>query len=129
MSVFASHLNASLNVQNGNHGIALKGLNAIRNVLDHVLSGEYVFVGPNNNGTGTHAAENNQDKHAPPPISMAEECEGGGNPHSTADRPDASGLASSTAVPGWFLDDVSGMEFMTWLDNLDWGQESLLSYS
>lgn len=132
LSVFASHLNSSLEIRDANHDIAVKGLNAIRNVLDHVLSGDHDFAGSTNtttnnnneNNTGHENYGDSQDRHAAPPPMV-----GGENLLATTGIHDGMGAwASPSAVPGWFLDDVSGMEFMNWLDNLDWGQESLLSY-
>ncbi|OKL61317.1 hypothetical protein UA08_03740 [Talaromyces atroroseus] len=133
LSVFASHLNALLNDRDGNHDIALKGLHAIRNVLDHVLSGDHDFSRPNNNSNNDahKAAGDNQDGPAAS-TSLSLENE---RLLATTGIPDdmaftaSVGWAPPSDIPGWFMDDTNGMEFMTWLDKLDWGQDTLLSYS
>lgn len=40
LSVFASLLETALHIRDGNYGIARRGLDAIRNILDRVLSGD-----------------------------------------------------------------------------------------
>jgi chromatin structure-remodeling complex subunit RSC3/30 len=131
LSVFASHLDSSLNVRDANHDIALKGLNAIRRVLDHVLSDDHNVSLPSNYNNDTnidssHVYDHSQDGHTAEHHAIH-----GGDQllisHSV--EPLAPIGLAPPAVPGWFSDDVNGMEFMTWLDNLDWAQESLLSYN
>ncbi|KAH8697906.1 hypothetical protein BGW36DRAFT_379643 [Talaromyces proteolyticus] len=83
----------------GNFGISQKGLNVIRNVLDRVLSGDEMSCAPSN---------------LPPP---------------TGDELTAVPLELPTTLPELYSDDGNTAEFMTWLDNIDWAQEALLSYS
>jgi hypothetical protein len=103
--VFASHLESTLDIRDGNYGIARKGLQAIRSVLDRILSGNDDIP-----SSTIAAADTTTQPAQTEPMSI------------TAGPGDW-----STAIPNFHSED--GAEFMTWLDNIDWAQESLLTFS
>lgn len=98
--MFASHLASTLDVRDGNYGIAQKGLHAIRSVLDRILSGEDDVP-----SSAAQPASTDTVTMAPGP----------------GDWP--------AALPNFYSEDGNAAEFMTWLDNIDWAQESLLSFT
>lgn len=106
LSVFASYLENMRDIQDGNYGVAQKGLHAIRSVLDRILSGDDGFP---------------RSTAAPSDIAV--------NPPSTDSITMAANQGDwSVNMPNLYPDDGNAAEFMAWLDNIDWAQESLLAF-
>lgn len=107
LSVFASHLESTLDIRDGNYGIARKGLHAIRSVLDRILSGDDDIPSSSDSAIDIVA-------QSVPTDTMAIAAGPGDWP---------------ATIPNFHSEDGNEAEFMTWLDNIDWAQESLLTFS
>ncbi|OKL59376.1 hypothetical protein UA08_05248 [Talaromyces atroroseus] len=150
LSVFASQLETSLDSRDGNFAIAQRGLDAIRNILDRVLSADEdnsdINVRHNNNHVAASPPLSPPPPPPPPPRFPSplppdsllcdqgqQQQQQSGIPGSSIDVPQtaASMESGESAGAGYPLDDngILSLDLMAWLDNFDWAQESLLNYS
>lgn len=131
LSIFASLLEKALHTRDGNYGIARRGLDAIRNILDRVLSSddEEAVQHPPTPGALPSTPSIPLHPHQVSSLS-AEQQQPFMTDSSIATSFDASNIPAAGSGNTYNSDDgLLSLDFMTWLDNLDWAQESLLNYS
>lgn len=173
LSVFASLLETALHIRDGNYGIARRGLVAIRNILDRVLSADddddshqshhqnqrekqqqqqqqYKIIEdpselryaspsapsadqfPNDSVTQQQQQQEITASQQQQQSIMMQEDTSIPTTYATVTSTNPEGLAAGGAGadgPYNADDNFLPLDFMTWLDNFDWAQESLLNYS